>query len=172
MSLLHHHTKDAEHDCLMVSFLTVLSITPDGIWHGIDTFTPWLSAIVAVSRLLILKEAHLIRCKAIEQKVASGLSVSAAQEAAPGILKLVEHRTSQCLLSSTPGPEATPMQYVFRLRSYGITTKANTAAPGALYWDSLDILYKGIRLPLHNLAFLLQSVFDAAKLTLFRDLLF
>lgn len=152
MSLLHHHAKDSEHDYLMVSFLTALSIAPDGTRHSFDTFTPWLSAIVAVSRLLILKEAHLIRCKAIEEKVSGGLRVAAAEDAAPGILKLVEHRTSQCLLSSTPGSEATPMQFIFRLRSYGIAAKANTASPGTLTWDGLDIMYKEIRLPLQNLA--------------------
>ncbi|KAJ4175501.1 hypothetical protein NW767_015765 [Fusarium falciforme] len=172
MSLLHHHAKDAEHDSIMVSFLTVLSIAPDGTWHGFGIFTPWLSAIVAVSRLLLLREAHLIRCKEVDQKVANGLSIAAAQEAVPGILKLVEHRTSQCMLSSTPGSEATPMQFIFRLRSYGIAAKANSASPGSLTWDGLDIIYKGIRLPLQNLATLQRSVLDAARTTLFQDLLF
>lgn len=172
MSLLCQHAKDAEHDCLMVSFLTVLSIAPDGTWHGFGILTPWLSAIVSISRLLILREAHLIRSKEVDQKVANGLSIAAAQESAPGILKLVEHRTSQCMLSSTAESEATPMQYIFRLRSYGIAANANSASPGSLTWDGLDIIYKGIRLPLQNLSTLQQSIVDAARLTLFQDLLF
>ncbi|KAM6513341.1 hypothetical protein FALCPG4_015773 [Fusarium falciforme] len=116
MSLLHHHAKDSEHDYLMVSFLTSLSIAPDGTRHSFDTFTPWLSAIVAVSRLLILKEAHLIRCKAIEEKVSGGLRESPLLETLPlapsSWLSIVHHNACSaarqgqkphCRISS-PGP--------------------------------------------------------------------
>ena len=172
MSILRQQTKDSEHESIMVSFLSVLSIAPDGSWHQYDTFTPWLSGLISISRLFILREAHLIRWNAIEAGIASGLSTEEAELNAPGILSLVERRTSQCMLSSTPGAEATPMQYILRLRSYGIATKSNTAAPGYISWDGLDLLYKGIRLPLPNLAQLLQSSLTAARQVLFRDLLF
>ncbi|KAF9773362.1 hypothetical protein IL306_008850 [Fusarium sp. DS 682] len=172
MAILRQQTKDSEHESIMVSFLSVLSIAPDGSWYSYDTFTPWLSGLVAISRLFILREAHLIRWNAIEAGVAGGLSTEEAELNAPGILSLVERRTSQCLLSSTPGAEATPMQYVLRLRSYGIAAKSNTAAPGFISWDNLDLLYKGIRLPLPNLSQLLQSALTAARQVLFRDLLF
>lgn len=172
MTILRQQTKDSEHESIMVSFLSVLSIAPDGSWHQYDAFTPWLSGLVAISRLFILKEAHLIRWNAIEAGVARGLSAEEAELNAPGILSLVERRTSQCMLSSTPGAEATPMQYVLRLRSYGIAAKSNTAAPGYISWDGLDLLFKGIRLSLPNLAQLLQSALTAARQVLFRDLLF
>uniref|UniRef100_A0A4E9DLA7 Helicase ATP-binding domain-containing protein n=1 Tax=Gibberella zeae TaxID=5518 RepID=A0A4E9DLA7_GIBZA len=139
MTILRQQTKDSEHESIMVSFLCVLSIAPDGSWYSYDTVTPWLSGLVSISRLLILREAHLIRWNAIEAGVASGLSTEEAELNAPGILNLVERRTSQCMLSSTPGAEATPMQYVLRLRSYGIAAKSNTAAPGHISWDNLDL---------------------------------
>ncbi|KAF5227344.1 hypothetical protein FAUST_11839 [Fusarium austroamericanum] len=156
----------------MVSFLSVLSIAPDGSWHSYDTFTPWLSGLIAISRLFILREAYLIRWNVIGKAVDGGLSVEEAELQAPGILSLVERRMSQCMLSSTPGAEATPMQYVLRLRSYGIAAKGNTAAPGFISWDNLDLIFKGIRLPLPNLAQMLQSCLTAARQLLFRDLLF
>ncbi|KAF5658013.1 DNA helicase [Fusarium heterosporum] len=171
MTILRQHTKDSEHESIMVSFLSVLSIAPDGSWHQYDTFTPWLSGLVAISRLLILREAHLIRWKAIEAAVTSGLSVEEAESHAPGILNLVERRTSQCMLSSTPGAETGPMQYILRLRSYGIAAKSNTASPGFISWDNLDLLYEGNRLPLPHLAQLLQSCLTAARQALFQDLL-
>ncbi|KAM0540020.1 hypothetical protein ACHAPJ_013628, partial [Fusarium lateritium] len=172
MTILRQQTKDSEHDSIMVSFISVLSIAPDGSWYQYDACTPWLSGLVAISRLLILREAHLIRWNAVEAGVSSGLSTEEAKLNAPGILSLVERRTSQCMLSSTPGAEATPMQYVLRLRSYGIAAKSNTAAPGYISWDGLDLLFKGIRLPLPNLGQLLQSALTAARQVLFRDLLF
>jgi hypothetical protein len=172
MTILRQQTKDSEHESIMVSFLSVLSIAPDGSWHQYDAFTPWLSGLVAISRLFILREAHLIRWNAIEAAVTSGRSTEEAELNAPGILSLVERRTSQCMLSSTPGAEATPKQYVLRLRSYGIAAKSNTASPGYISWDNLDLLYKGNRLPLPHLAQLLQTSLTAARQVLFRDLLF
>ncbi|KAF5227225.1 hypothetical protein FAUST_11914, partial [Fusarium austroamericanum] len=73
MTILRQQTKDSEHESIMVSFLCVLSIAPDGSWYSYDTVTPWLSGLVSISRLLILREAHLIRWNAIEAGVASGL---------------------------------------------------------------------------------------------------
>ncbi|RBR06912.1 uncharacterized protein FIESC28_10883 [Fusarium coffeatum] len=172
MTILRQQTKDSEHESIMVSFLSVLSIAPDGSWYSYDTVTPWLSGLVSISRLLILREAHLIRWNAIEAGVASGLSTEEAELNAPGILNLVERRTSQCMLSSTPGAEAMAMQYVLRLRSYGIAAKGNTAAPGFISWDNLDLVFKGNRLPLPNLAQLLQSSLIAARKVLFQGLLF
>ncbi|KAM0348436.1 hypothetical protein ACHAP4_010951 [Fusarium culmorum] len=172
MTILCQQTKDSEHESIMVSFLSVLSIAPDGSWYSYDTFTPWLSGLIAISRLFVLREAHLIRWNAIEEAIDRGLSTEDAELQAPGIFSLVEHRTSQCMLSSTPGAEATPMQYVLRLRSYGIAAKGNTAAPGFISWDNLDLIFKGIRLPLPNLVQLLQSCLAAARQALFRDLLF
>lgn len=107
---------------------------------------------MAISCLFILREAHLIRWNAIEVAVTSGSSAEEAELNAPGILSLVERRTSQCMLSSTPGAEVTLMQYVLRLRSYGIAAKSNIASPGYISWDNLDLLYKGNRLPLPYLA--------------------
>ncbi|RGP76773.1 hypothetical protein FSPOR_6, partial [Fusarium sporotrichioides] len=172
MAILRQQTKDSEHESIMVSFLCVLSVAPDGSWYSYDTVTPWLSGLISISRLLVLREAHLIRWSAVEKGVNCGLSTEEAELHAPGIFSLVERRTSQCMLSSTPGAEATPMQYVLRLRSYGIAAKGNTAAPGFISWDNLDLIFKGIRLPLPNLAQLLQSCLTAARQVLFQDLLF
>ncbi|KAH6970336.1 hypothetical protein DER45DRAFT_79955 [Fusarium avenaceum] len=94
MTILRQQTKDSEHESIMVSFLSVLSIAPDGSWHQYDAFTPWLSGLVAISRLFILREAHLIRWNAIEAAVTSGSSAEEAELNAPGILSLVERRTS------------------------------------------------------------------------------
>ncbi|KAF5227224.1 hypothetical protein FAUST_11915, partial [Fusarium austroamericanum] len=70
MTILRQQTKDSEHKSIIVSFLYVLSIAPDGSWYSYDTVTPWLSGLVSISRLLILREAHLIRWNAIEAGVA------------------------------------------------------------------------------------------------------
>nr|CEG05029.1 unnamed protein product [Fusarium clavum] len=169
--ILRQKTKDSEHESIMVSFLCVLSIAPDGSWHQYDAYTPWLSALVSVYRLLILKEAHLIRCKDINKKVSSGISKEDAEARSPGILSLVEARTRECMLRSMPGAEARPMQFVLRLRSYGMAAKANTAAPGFVSWDNLDLIYRGTRVTLPSLAQMLQSTLVDARQILYNQLL-
>ncbi|KAH7242834.1 hypothetical protein B0J15DRAFT_371399, partial [Fusarium solani] len=130
ISILDHQTKDSEFDSVMVSFLTVLSISPDGSWLGFETFTPFLSALVSISRLLILREAARKRDKAIQQHAELGSSLLEAREASPGYFELVQELVTRCMLNSPAGADTTPMQFILRLRSYGIAAKANTAQPG------------------------------------------
>jgi hypothetical protein len=69
ISVLDHFTKDTEYDSVLVSFLTVLSVRADGTWEGYGGFTPKLSAIMAISRLCIIKYAVDQRTKATKQKI-------------------------------------------------------------------------------------------------------
>nr|CEG03630.1 unnamed protein product [Fusarium acuminatum CS5907] len=57
ISILDHFTKDTEYDSVLVSFLTVLSVRVDGTWEGYGGFMLKLSAIIAISRLYIVKYA-------------------------------------------------------------------------------------------------------------------
>jgi hypothetical protein len=57
ISVLDYFTKDMEYDSVLVSFLTVLSVRADGAWEGYGGFTLKLSAIMAISRLCIIKYA-------------------------------------------------------------------------------------------------------------------
>ncbi|KAK2684852.1 hypothetical protein QWA68_016129 [Fusarium oxysporum] len=63
---------DTEYDSVLVSFLTVISVQTDGTWEGYGGFTPKLSAIMAISRLCIIKYAVDQRAKAIKQKMQRG----------------------------------------------------------------------------------------------------
>ncbi|KAL6351699.1 hypothetical protein LRP88_15016 [Fusarium phalaenopsidis] len=155
----------------MVSFLTVLSISPDGSWLGFETFTPFLSALVSISRLLILREVARKRDKAIQQHAELGSSLLEAREASPGYFELVQQLVTRCMLNSPAGADTTPMQFILRLRSYGIAAKANTAQPGYISWEGETILYRGNRLSLPSLQHILQAALDEARLLLFQGLL-
>lgn len=172
IAILSQPIKDSEHDSIMVSFLAVLSIAPDGSWHSFDTFTPWLSGIISISRLLILKEAHRIRQSEIKANIELGSSLEDAARVATGIPRHVQKLTGSLLVNDTPRSESMPMQYVFRLRSYGITAKSNTASPGLISWKGSDLFFKGTQLSLSSLAILLQSTITSARRILYHDLLF
>ncbi|TKW60305.1 MAG: DUF3505 domain-containing protein [Blastochloris viridis] len=171
ISILDHQTKDSEFNSVMVSFLTVLSISPNGSWLSFETFTPFLSALVSISRLLILREVARKRDKAIQQHIELGRSLLEAREASPGYFELVQQLVTRCMLNSPAGADTTPMQFILRLRSYGIAAKANTAQPGYISWEGETILYRGNRLSLPSLQHILQAALDEARLLLFQGLL-
>ena len=52
IAILDHYTKNSEYDSILISFLTILSLRADGTWESYLGFTPKLSAILAISRLL------------------------------------------------------------------------------------------------------------------------
>ncbi|KAL6411079.1 hypothetical protein AUP68_07518 [Ilyonectria robusta] len=68
ISILDHFTKTTEYQSVLVSFLMVLSIRSDKTWEIYSNFTPKLSAIMAISRLLLVKYVIDQRVKSIQQK--------------------------------------------------------------------------------------------------------
>jgi superfamily II DNA helicase RecQ len=172
IALLGQPIKDSEHDSILVSFLAVLSVAPDGSWHGFETFTPWLSGIVSISRLFILREAYRIRQSEINANIELGSSLEKAMTVSTGIPRHVQKLTARLLVNDTPRCESMPMQYVFRLCNYGMTAKSNTASPGLISWKGSDLFFKGTQLSLSSLAILLQSTITSARRILYQDLLF
>ncbi|KAG8352325.1 hypothetical protein FVEN_g9665 [Fusarium venenatum] len=172
IAILSQPIKDSEYNSILVSFLAVLSIAPDGSWHSFDTFTPWLSGIVSVSRLFILREAYQIRQSEIKANIELGSSLENATAASTGIPRHVQKLTGKLLVNDTPRSESMPMQYVFRLRNYGITAKSNTASPGLISWKGSNLFFKGTQLSLSSLTILLQPTIINARRILYQDLLF
>ncbi|KAH7228392.1 hypothetical protein B0J15DRAFT_375969, partial [Fusarium solani] len=66
IAVLNHTTKNSEFESVIVSFIQGLNITPDGSWHSFETFTPFLAALIGISRLLILKAAHQKQKQVVE----------------------------------------------------------------------------------------------------------
>lgn len=98
ISVLDHFTKDTEYESVLVSFLTVLSIRADGTWEGYASFTPKLSAIMAVSRLCLIKYAVDQRAKAIKQRVQRGQSQEEAEENSPSHFALISEMTRRFMV--------------------------------------------------------------------------
>ncbi|KAH6953729.1 hypothetical protein BKA56DRAFT_504585, partial [Ilyonectria sp. MPI-CAGE-AT-0026] len=67
ISILDHFTKTIEYQSVLVSFLMVLSIRKDDTWETYSNFTPKLSAIMAISRLLLVKYVVDKRVKSIQR---------------------------------------------------------------------------------------------------------
>lgn len=137
ISVLDHFTKDTEYDSVLVSFLTVLSVREDGTWEGYANFTPKLSAIMAISRLCIIKYAVDQRAKAIKQKMQQGQNREEAEENSPSHFTLISEMTRRFMVGGGEGWETTPTQFIIRLRNFGMAAHNNTASQ-AQGWSTGD----------------------------------
>jgi hypothetical protein len=146
ISVLDHFTKDSEYDSVLVSFLTVLSVRADGSWEGYANFTPKLSAIMAISRLCIVKYAVDQRGLAVKKKVQQGQNQEEAEENSPSNFALISEMTRRFMVGGGEGWETTPTQFIIRLRNFGMAAHNNTATQGSVSWDKEQIIFKGIRL--------------------------
>jgi hypothetical protein len=115
ISVLDYFTKDTEYDTVLVSFLTVPSVRADGTWEGYSGFTLKLSAIMAISRLCIIKCVVDQRAKAIKQKMQQGQSQEEAEGNSPSYFALISEMTRRFRVGGGEGRESTPTQFIIWL---------------------------------------------------------
>ncbi|KAM0277281.1 hypothetical protein ACHAQH_005940 [Verticillium albo-atrum] len=169
ISILDHETKDTEYESILVSFLMVLSIRADHGWESFSNFTPKLSAIVAVSRLLLVKAAVDERAKSIAKRIAQGQSREKAEEGSPSHFDLLSDMTRPIMVG--PAAMTRPMQFIFRLRNFSMAAHNNTPAQGSISWDKEEVVFKGMRISVLDIQGMLQSSLKRAETLLYRDLL-
>ncbi|GKU10137.1 unnamed protein product, partial [Fusarium langsethiae] len=172
ISVLDHFTKGTEYDSILVSFLTVLSIRDDKTWETYANFTPKLSAIMAISRVFLVKHTADKRDLYIKKRVEEGQSRQEAEEKSPGHFEIMSEMTRRFLVGGAEGWDTTPTQFIIRLRNYGMAASGQEAIPGSVSWDNEDVIYKGIRINVLGVQSMLQAALQRAETLLYKHLLF
>ncbi|RMI97528.1 hypothetical protein CDV36_016208 [Fusarium kuroshium] len=171
ISVLDHFTKGTEYDSILVSFLMVLSIRNDGTWETYGNFTPKLSAIMAISRVLLVKHTVDKRAGYVQQRVEQGQTREEAEERSPGHFEIMSDMTRRFLVGGAEGWDTTPTQFIIRLRNYGRAVAGNSATPGSISWDNEDAVYKGIRINILGVQSMLHAALRQAETLLYKHLL-
>ncbi|RYC77865.1 hypothetical protein BFJ63_vAg19261 [Fusarium oxysporum f. sp. narcissi] len=172
ISVLDHFTKTTEYDSILVSFLTVLSIRDDKTWENYANFTPKLSAIMAISRVFLVKHTVDKRALYIKQRVEQGQTRQEAEEKSPGHFEIMSDMTRRFLVGGAEGWDTTPTQFIIRLRNYGKAASGQQAMPSSVSWDNEDAIYKGIRINVLGVQSMLQAALRRAETLLYKHLLF
>ena len=144
ISMLNHFTKTTEYDSILVSFLMVLCIRADNTWESYSSFTSKLSGIMAISRVLLVKYTVDKRLGYIRRRVSQGQTQEEAEEKSPGHFEIMSDMTRRFMVGGAQGWDTTPVQFIIRLRNYGMATDANMATTGSVSWDREDAIYRGI----------------------------
>jgi superfamily II DNA helicase RecQ len=129
VALLRQRITRKEYDSVLVCALAILGVKDDG-WRGPDEYPPILSAMVKVSRFLVIQQ---------------GLEFEAMEDPASnefvGCLTWVQRMMDQFMVRGSHGP----MQWMLDLRTYGMKIYFNTTAEGHIDWHGDTVLYKKIQ---------------------------
>ena len=117
----------------MVSASAVLGIDGERGWMGPFGYTPKLSAIVTVARMLVLYKSTKLRQERVADIMEKeGWEREVAEEMAPGHVELVQKMADRFTTLTPHGWAPTPMDWILRLRTYGLKVRFSSNADGVI----------------------------------------
>jgi len=132
IDLLNHLLKDNEYRSAIISGLAVLGIRDDDGWLDAEDYTPKYSAVIKLARLIVVQKGYEQRQDAIKQLEEHRLTVDAACEQATSYFYFIRRLTHQFITMAYDGKDPTPMQWIFKSRSYGFKIRYTTTAEGCI----------------------------------------
>jgi hypothetical protein len=171
LALLDHPFGDGEYRNALVSGLAVLGIHEKDGWHSPLGYTPKLSAIVTVARVLVVYQARLKRIEAIEEWTRAGYDHEAAEALAPSHFTLVADMAGRFMTMIAFGGQPTPMDWILRLRTYGMSIRYSTNADGVVDWVGDTLLIGHIQFSMASLRSMVHGLVQTARVALRKQLL-
>lgn len=165
IAMLDHTFEDNQYESVVVSGLAMLGLQEEGIWANAEDYTPILSAIVKLARLMVLLKAHELREWSIkrwkekkmkemiqeresqtreermsENEMERRSQVHAIENAASNVESVQKMMRRFIVLIGNEG-KPSPMDWILDTRTYGLHIRYNTAADGTIGWRGDTILY-------------------------------
>lgn len=172
LAVLDDEIHRGDFNSILVSYFTVASVREDGGWESPTIMTPKVSAILALSKLILLYWADCHQQKWIKEKVRAGWSQRRAEQEAPCHFDMVQEKTERFLIEDGRGRKPTPARWLIQLRQYGLAKQNSTATAGAVSWDGDYIRFKGIRLCVADISGMIHSAVLQCRKMLFENLLY
>lgn len=171
IALLDHDLADHQYKSVIISGLAVLGLQEGGRWANPEDFTPKLSAVIKLARLMVIETAYQTRQVSISQNMAQGMSQSDAETSAPMHVKLVQGMTRKFMMLMGEDGNPTPMDWMLDTRTYGLHIRYSTPAEGTVSWDGETILYQEIRFSMEKIRGMVLGLVSEARRQLIGDLL-
>ncbi|KAK6591364.1 hypothetical protein H4I95_12233 [Botrytis cinerea] len=171
MALLNQPLQDDEYKSVLISGLAVLGMREDDGWLDAEDYTPKYSAVIKLARLMVVQEAYERRREAIEQYENRGLSAKQAREKASSHYILTRGLVSAFMTMAHDGKDPTPMQWLYRSRSYGFKIRYTTTAEGKIQWIGDDVLYANMRFGMSQFRGMIHGLVGEAREELFEKLM-
>ena len=119
----------------MISGLAVQGLdTVSTGWADPSAFTPKLSAIVTLSRALVIYLAWSVRESEIQVALQNGLDIATAQAEAIEIYPQVQNMVQQFMCLTQFNGKPTPMARILHMRTFGLKISFNTKSIARVSW--------------------------------------
>ncbi|KAL6149849.1 hypothetical protein ACJBU6_11377 [Exserohilum turcicum] len=171
LALLNYKLPSTKFKSGFISGMAVLGVSADRGWLDALTYTPKQSAVVAISRMLVLYQAHKERTAKVDKLVAGGYSEEAASRIAPTHLELVQDMGYRFMVLAEFNGQPTPMDAVLRLRAFGFTAQFNTNAEGVIDWVGDTLLYGQIQFSMAQLRTMVHGMIASTRQDMLKQLL-
>ena len=172
LSLLDHNLKDDEYKSVLVSAAAVFGVSNDCGWKSALSYTPTISAIVTVARMLVLYKASKARKERVAEIMEKeGFSKEDADEQAPSHFDLVKEMANGFMTLTSYGGNPSPMDWLLRLRTYGMKIRFTTNADGVVEWVGDTLLYGHIKFSMAGLRSMIHGLVETTRMELRKELL-
>lgn len=173
ISLLDHALKDDVYESILISALAALSIEEDGSFGDLEDFLPRVSAVIKFARLMVLQKARRLRERDIERDVRiHGSTEAAAAAAVEGHVARVTRMVHQFMIRAPRSKrEPRPMDWLIKLRTYGLHIQYTTPIAGQVYWVGDVLHYRSLRFSMDSLREFVRGVIADMRRILFEHLL-
>lgn len=171
IALLDHNLVDNEYQSAIISGLAVLGVREDKGWDNPEDYTPKLSAVIKLSRLMVIQMAYQTRQDTIAERVGQGWSQERAEEECPGHVELVQGMCRKFMMLMDENGKPTPMDWMFEARTYGLHIRYSITADGNIRWKGNNMSIGDINCDMEQIRSMISGLVSRARRRLITQLL-
>ena len=166
VAMLDHPLGDHQYDSVLISALAVMGVRDDGGWQNALDYTPTLSAVIKVARIVVLHQIYTERQAEIRTIMEErGIREADARQLGTSMFA----RTRQCIhrFMTRTGKETnefpSPMDWMLETRTYGMKIRFSTTAGGMIDWIGDQVIFRRIRFTMAELSGFMHGVLQEAR---------
>lgn len=172
LSMFDHELKEGEYESAVISALAVLGLDTNEGWASAMNYTPKLSAIVTVTRALIVYQAWIQRQDHIRELTEDGNTQERAKQEAVSIYDLVKEMVHRFMTLTSFGGRPSPMDRVLHMRTFGMKIRFTTKSVARIQWKDRDMVcVDKISFTMGDLRSLVHGLYESTREKLMDDLL-
>jgi superfamily II DNA helicase RecQ len=175
ISMLDHPLPNSEFDSGLVSAVAVLGLDTESTgWADASSFTSRLSAIITISRALVIYRAWSFHQDEVALRRGQGLSMEEAKAGAPQIYELVRKMVDKFMCLTQYNGQPTPMDRLLHMRSFGRSISSNSKTVARVLWKSgyQEVCIDQTHFTMTELRDVVHSLLQTCKERLVKELMF
>ncbi|KAL6789481.1 hypothetical protein GGI42DRAFT_347251 [Trichoderma sp. SZMC 28013] len=156
IAMLDHSLGDHQYDSVLISTLAVMGVRDDGGWHSALDYTPILSAVIKVARIVV-EIRNIMREKGVREADARQFGTSMFARTRQYVRKFMTR------VGKETDEFPSPMDWMLETRTYGMKIRFTTTAGGVIDWIGDQIIFRRIRFSMAELSGFMHAVLQEAR---------